>query len=1173
MNRIYKLRWCSRLGALVAVSELSASRGKHGNRAATVAAAVTAALLSVQALDAAACSGPVTSDTTVSSNQTYAGSAPCNVSNNASLTIDPGVTLTATAASEGLAVLVDSATAGSIVNNGSISGANRGIAVQAGQLSGGFSNTGTISAAQQGAQFGNFYLSSLSSSSQIYVHRAATISGGITNTGTISSAQTVGMEVNGGVIAGDIVNSGRIHGQQSGLLTRAGLDGITIAPNAIRTTVTGSIINTGTLSGQQQYGLRLESANVAGNLSNAANASMTGGVVGVSINESTIGGGITNSGLMSGNFNSGLDISGNLVRASIGGDIVNSGTMTGRYGLQINSNVLVNADITNSGTIAATQQGAIEILNSATVAGGIENTAIVSGTTYGIGARFSSRLNGGVNNAEDATISGGAGGIYVHNSARIDGGVTNAGVITATSANGAAITAGSTLSGGIANAATGAITATNSNSSGVRVTGTLLGDLQNAGSISGSTAVEITGTLTGDVVNASGGLLTGVTNGISMGASSTLSGDIVNASTITGGTYALRLQNNSAAFSVLNTGIVAGDVELGINELQLNGNTAQVLGDVTGAGGSVVVNGDFANDGGFDVANFSIASTGVFEVDSTFALAADQFTNAGRFEIAAAAVTITGNYTQDASGVLGLDLVDETTHGSVNVSGNVTLAANTGIDVNVIGAPQLGNNVHVTDVIKAGGTLTSGAINVTDNSYLFNFMADTSRDPTAVDLIIVSAAPPSPPPDPTPPDPTPPEPTPPTPPEPTPTPPGQTPTPPEIPPTPTPPTPTPPSGWGQSVTTAAIGTANSPGLGAARRFDELIANGGGSADMRDVITVLGSFSTAEEVSAAVRETMPLMTGAVTGGTTNALHSMNKVIQSRVESNRGLSSGDVIEGEEFVWVRPFASRGEQDDRKGVTGFESKTAGIAVGLDGVASDSWRVGGLLAYADSDVDSNRSGPSQTVQVKTYELVGYASYNLDANTDVNLQLDVGHNDNQGLRRVSFGSLSRTARSQYDSFAAHMSAGIGRVIPMSNTTNLTPSVRVDYLHVQTDGYTETGAGALSLRVDDSTFEELVLFSDLKLAHHFTDYVKAVGNVSVGYDVMNDRAQSTAAFVGGGAAFVTQGLAPSPWIGRAGVGLLSTNARKGTEWQIRYDAEARTSGYLSQTLSARFRKRF
>lgn len=741
--------------------------------------------------------------------------------------------------------------------------------------------------------------------------------------------------------------------------------------------------------------------------------------------------------------------------------------------------------------------------------------------------------------------------------------VTNAGVITATAASGGAITVGSTLVGDIVNATTGAITSTNSTSSGVRVTGTLQGELQNAGSISGTTAVEITGTLTGDVENAASGQLTGVTNGVTTGASSTLSGDIVNASTITGGTYALRLQNTSAAFSVLNTGVLAGAVELGINELQLNGNTAQVLGNVTGASGSVIVNGEFENDGGFNVANFTIASTGVFELDSTFTVAANQFTNAGRFEIAGAAATISGNYTQDAGGVLGLDLVDQTTHGSLNVSGNVTLAANAGIDVNVIGAPQLANNVRVTDVIKAGGTLTSGAINVTDNSYLFNLVSDTSRDPKAVDLIVVSAAPPAPPSQPTPPAPTP------TPPDPTPDP-----TPPEpAPPEPTPPESTPPPGWGQSVTTAAISTANSPSLGVAQRFDELIASGGGSADMQNVITALGSFATAEQVSAAVRETLPLMTGAVTGGTTNALHSMNKVIQSRVESNRGLSSGDVIEGEEFVLVRPFASRGEQDDRHGVTGFESQTAGIAVGLDGVASDRWRAGGLLAYADSDVDSNRSGPRQTVQVKTYELVSYASYNLDANTDVNLQLDVGHNDNQGLRRVSFGSINRTARSDYDSLAAHVSVGIGHVIPMSETTNLTPSVRVDYLHVQTDGYTEAGADALNLRVDDSTFEELVLFSDLKLAHHFNDHFKTVGNVSVGYDTLNDRAQSSAAFVGGGAAFVTKGLDPSPWIGRAGLGLLSTNAKKGTEWQIRYDAEARTSGYLSQTLSARFRKRF
>jgi hypothetical protein len=77
---------------------------------------------------------------------------------------------------------------------------------------------------------------------------------------------------------------------------------------------------------------------------------------------------------------------------------------------------------------------------------------------------------------------------------------------------------------------------------------------------------------------------------------------------------------------------------------------------------------------------------------------------------------------------------------------------------------------------------------------------------------------------------------------------------------------------------------------------------------------------------------------------------------------------------------------------------------------------------------------------------------------------------------------------------------------------------------------------------------------------------------VAYDMLSEQAQSTSFLVGGGPAFVSNGLDPSPWVMRAGAGL-AKQSNGGYEFSLRYDAEGRTSGFLTQTVSARIRKSF
>jgi len=365
-----------------------------------------------------------------------------------------------------------------------------------------------------------------------------------------------------------------------------------------------------------------------------------------------------------------------------------------------------------------------------------------------------------------------------------------------------------------------------------------------------------------------------------------------------------------------------------------------------------------------------------------------------------------------------------------------------------------------------------------------------------------------------------------------------------------------------SVLGAATTMINSPSYGAASVIDN-------NASLLNLFTN-ANLSGDQEISAAASQTLPLLTGGSMAAAGNALSGINKVIQARIESNRGLSAGDGFFGDKYVWVKPFGSWADQDDQQGVSGFKSTTTGVAFGVDSAVNDKLRLGTAMAYAKADVDSNSNVAKQSADVDVFQLVGYGSYSLGNNSEVNFQVDVGQNSNKGRRSIAF--TNSTATSEYTSYTAHAGAGLGRTYQLSAATSITPSIRADYTWIKDKAYQESGAGLLNLNVGSRDSEELVLGLDGKISHQLSDNTSLSANLGVGYDTMAKRSSITATFAGApGAAFTTYGLDAEPWSARAGVGLTHTTAN-GTEITLRYDAEHREA-FLNQTASLKARWAF
>lgn len=825
--------------------------------------------------------------------------------------------------------------------------------------------------------------------------------------------------------------------------------------------------------------------------------------VGVNVNtDGSISGGITNNGEISSIDNAGIigresfaithgiEVNG----GSISGGITNSNLIHGiYYGININNGGTVGGTgIVNDGIIWAytspdsgfTNAG-INVGENSTLSGGITNNNRIGGymgiTASGPGAL----ITGGITNSEDAIISGTA-GIFAAEGGSITGGITNS---TGATIYGQVVGVGAfggSISGGIINDGS--------------IRSYFYGIFAQEASIS-----SIVNTSTGTI----GYRFDGITMsdfGISIDASS-VSGGITNSGTIAGSEYAIVINNASAPITITNTGLIDGAIALDAGTLNLNGDTGQVTGAVTGTTDSqVTVNGTFTTEAEFDVDNFSIASGGVLNMANNIT-AASGVANSGTLSVAAGnLVTIDGDYTQSAGGIFQTGLTDTSVYGQLVVTGTADLTASGLIDVKVTAEDNLAAGNTFENVLEAT-TLSAGELTITDDSVLWDFIGTVDASGNAIDLSIA-----------------------------------------------------------QNMTVAEaveISTVTPAALGAARAIDSLIDNGGGTEDMQTILDELGAMSTEQEIGEAVAQIMPALTGGVARATLQMVSaSGSKIVRDRLARLSGLASGDEGFKDRMVWAKPFYTNTRQSERKQIEGYDTDSFGVAIGADTRVSPDWRIGAALSSATGSIDGDSNITRDTLDVDTYQLALYGTKDFSDTLKLNLLGSYATNNNDTTRHITFGEeINRIAKADFDSWHTQLNAELAKTYPLSENTTLGASFHVDYTYLSVDNYKETGADALNLHVKSVSEDALVTMLDGEASHKFNDTVTLSGHMGVGYDFLNEQSSITTTFAGGGPSFVTQGLDPSPWFYTLGASLdlFITN---GMEITLSYDADGR-SDYFNQ----------
>ena len=671
---------------------------------------------------------------------------------------------------------------------------------------------------------------------------------------------------------------------------------------------------------------------------------------------------------------------------------------------------------------------------------------------------------------------------------------------------------------------TGSIVVSNGSAISV-LNGTSAGAINNTGTISGGYLgisggyhgiyVYSSSTLTGGITNS--GLISGTSvAGIFLNRSSTLTGGINNSGTISGGRYAVFVDSTST----LTGGIL------------VTGTSAQFIGDIYAPNVDLTLasGAEFTNSNAMSLNGVIVSSRATFNLTNAASASSSlsgninvgngtgYFTNQGTVDVgsrgASATPTITGNYTQDAGGTFKTTVVSDTEYGQMRVTGSATLAGTAEVAVSGA-ATALTQGGTLGGVITADGGVTGefSSINTTSSIYTFAGVYTATTFGLAVGSADTNAV---------------------------------------------------------ANNSAQYGT--SAATGAAGALDQIATDPGAMAPVLDTLDGMSDQTQAD----AVEQTLPVVVGASSMVAAQNQIAFNRVVQARQAQIAGLSSGEAFAGNRDVWAKGFGNWANQGDLNNVAGYSVDGGGVAFGFDKQLSLKSNLGISLAYAYSSVSSNSAVAPSSVDINSYQLGLYGDYQLQPDLQLTYQLDGAINTNASTRSLSSFAgttgVGANATGTYNSYVVHAGLGLKKFFSLNPSTRLTPEVRVDYTTVQTDAYTESGGGLLNLKVNSQTYETLYTSASLRLDHTLSNGLDISANIGVAYNALDNNAQLTSAYQGGGPAFVTNGLEISPWLYNAGVGI-GGMVSKDVELNVRYDIDFSSTSYTNQMVSARVKVLF
>jgi len=273
------------------------------------------------------------------------------------------------------------------------------------------------------------------------------------------------------------------------------------------------------------------------------------------------------------------------------------------------------------------------------------------------------------------------------------------------------------------------------------------------------------------------------------------------------------------------------------------------------------------------------------------------------------------------------------------------------------------------------------------------------------------------------------------------------------------------------------------------------------------------------------------------------------------------SGDVI----FVNVdgRPWQQDGN-----------FTTAGVLGGVDAKINDALTAGILLGYNHADADLDQQNSSATVD--TYSTGAYAGYH-EGNCYANGLFTYSLNDYESSRVIDFPGISRTANGNTSGSQYMLNIDGGYDHPINSDVTVGPFAGLQYVNLGIDSFTESGARAANLALNDQSLDSLRsrLGVRLELRREIACRWIAASEVRLAWqhEFLNDDRAIVASFSGSGlGAFSVRTNSPERDAALVGLGINTTYNETVTMFAD-YDVQVGQSHYVEQIVKGGFKWSF
>lgn len=348
----------------------------------------------------------------------------------------------------------------------------------------------------------------------------------------------------------------------------------------------------------------------------------------------------------------------------------------------------------------------------------------------------------------------------------------------------------------------------------------------------------------------------------------------------------------------------------------------------------------------------------------------------------------------------------------------------------------------------------------------------------------------------------------------------------------------------QSIVGGALQPNAGAGASSAAGVLDEIAGNSPTGDIADIIDSLTNM-TSDEQKAALDRIAPQTSQAVGTASMQAISGALDSVSVRLDSIRSegyrtasadilsrggeiqiASAGDltpILSGtgkRNSFWTKAFGAYSKQGLDDGFNGYKAKTGGMAFGADTLLDSDWVVGAAATYAATQVNMSNYRNGDYANVDSYQATLYTSRDF-GKWYLEAMAAGAYQTFDTARDTGFG----VASGNFDGWNFATRATIGKPIPVSRKTKITPSVGLEYNHLRQSSYREQEAGPLNLSVQDESANRLRSVVQAKVTTELLhDGYKFVPGAHIGWrhEFMNEGIDSTATFNGGGSSFTTQG---------------------------------------------------